>query len=155
MKFALSVALIACLAPCARAGDRVAVYVKAAATVGGFTDPSKERQDSVKDLLKRLKDSDSLRVVDLQEEAIIVLEVLDRDVKREENTGVSAIFAGGRQDVRRLTVRLTVGEFSAEFTGDGKAKGKLMRTGYGVAAERVVEQLEEWVKANREHLVVR
>lgn len=144
--FVMSVIMSTCLFASARAAaqDRIPIFVKTAATAGGFTDPSKDRQDSMKDLLKKLKDSKSVRPVDSKEEAVAVLEVLDRETKRESN-----LF--GRQNKSSLTVRLTAGEYSVEFTGESGSKGLLK--GYGAAAGKVVDQLEAWVKANRDRLL--
>ena len=132
-----------------QARDRIPVFVKTGVTAGGFTDPSKDRQDSMKDLVKKLKDSKSVRLVNSEEEAILMLEVLDRETKRESNLN-TALF-GSRQNKSYLAVRLTAGEYSAEFTGESGSKGVL--TGYGAAAGKVVKQLEDWVKDNRDRLL--
>jgi len=118
--------------------------VRSAQTAGGFTGPSKDRQDSVKDLLKELKDSNSLRAVESEKEALVVLEVLERETKRETNIW-------GRQNKSNLTVRLTAGEYSAELAGESGSKGVLK--GYGAAAGRVVKQVEAWVNTNRDKLL--
>jgi hypothetical protein len=123
--------------------EKIPVFVKSGAATDGFTDPSKDRQDSVKDLLKKLKDSKVLAPVQSEEQAVVVLEVLDRETKRETNFW-------GRQNKSYLTVRLTAGEYSTEFTGESGSKGVLK--GYGAAAGKVVDQLEDWAKANRERL---
>ena len=68
-----------------KAQDKVQVSVKSAGNARGFTDPSKARQDSMKDLLKKLKDSHSICPVESEKDALAVLEVLDRDTKRETN----------------------------------------------------------------------
>ncbi|MBE3111612.1 MAG: hypothetical protein IMZ46_14090 [Acidobacteria bacterium] len=125
--------------------DKIPIFVKSGATAGGFTDPSKDRQNSTKDLLNRLKNSRAVRLVESEQDALVVLEVLGRETKRETNLW-------GRQNKSYLTVRLIAGEYSAEFTGDGGSKGVL--TGYGAAAGKVVKQLEEWIRANRDQLLV-
>jgi hypothetical protein len=127
-----------------KAQERVPVFVKSVGSTGGFTDPSKGRQDSMKDLLKKLNDSSAVRPVESEKDSLAVLEVLDRDTKRESNLW-------GRQNRSNLTVRLTAGEYSVEFTGESGSKGVL--TGYGAAAAKVVKQLEAWVKANHEQLL--
>ena len=128
---------------------KISILVRSGATVGGFTDPSKVRQDSVKDLLKRLKDSDSLRPVDSESDALVVLEVMERETKRETNAWTA--FNGMRQNKSYLTVKLTAGEYETEFTADGGSKG--MMTGYEAAASTVVDQVEAWVKANPDRLL--
>jgi hypothetical protein len=131
-----------------QAETKVPVFVKTAANADGFTDPSKDRQDSVKDLVKKLKDSKLVRSVNSAEEAVVTLEVLGRETKREANIN-TALF-GQKQNKSYVTVRLSVGEYSAEFTGESGSKGVLK--GYGDAAGKVVKQLDEWVTANRERL---
>ena len=127
-----------------KAQDRIPILIRSGATAGGFTDPSKDRQDSVKDLLKKLKDSDWVRPVESEKDALAVLEVLERETKRETNLM-------GRQNKSSLTVRLTAGEYSVEFTGESGSKGVLK--GYGAAAGNVAKQVEAWVKANRDRLL--
>jgi hypothetical protein len=127
----------------ANAADKVPIFVKSGATADGFTDPSKDRQDSTKDLLKRLKDSDVVRVVDSDKDAVAVVEVLDRNTKREVN-----VF--GAQNKSRLTVRLTAGDYSTEFAGESSSSG-IMKD-YRGAAKSIVKQLEAWVKANHDRL---
>jgi hypothetical protein len=123
------------------AQNRIPIFVRSAQNAGGFTDPSKDREDSVKDLRKKLKDSDSVRPVESEKEALVMLEVLGREMKSEWGRGTNTY----------LTVRLTAGQYSAEFTGkSGSASGF---TAYGDAAGKVVEQLEAWIKANRDQLL--
>lgn len=120
------------------------VYVRSSGAADGFTDPSKDRQDSVKDLAKRLDKSRLVRVVESESDAAAVVEVLSRGTTRETNLL-------GRQNKSALTVRLTAGDYSVEFTGASGSKGLL--TGYGAAAGKVVDQLNAWVEANRERLM--
>jgi hypothetical protein len=127
-----------------KAEEKIPIFVKSAGSVGGFVDPSKDRQDSLKDLVKKLKESDSVRPVESEKEALAVVEVLDRETKRETNVW-------GRQNKSYLAVRLIVGEYSVEFTGESGSKG--IFSGYGAAAGKVVDQLEAWVKANRDRLL--
>lgn len=128
--------------------SRIAVFVRSAADVDGFTDPSKDRRDSIKDLVKQLRNSDVVAPVESADEAFVVLEVLDRHTQDEQN-GWSFV-NGARQNKSFLTVHLTAGAYAVDFTGESKSKG--IYTGYGQAAERVVKQLEAWVTANRDRL---
>jgi hypothetical protein len=95
--------------------------------------------------MKKLKDSKSVQTVESEKDALVVLEVLDRATKSEINVW-------GRQNKSYLTVRLTAGEYSAEFIGEGPSTGVL--TGYSAAAAKVVKQLEDWVKGNHDRLLV-
>lgn len=132
-----------------QSATKVSVFVGSAADESGFSDPSKDRQDSVKDLTKKVKDSKLLTLAPSVEQAVIVLEVLGRGTNREVN-GWAAV-NGQAQNKSFLTVRLIAGEYSTEFTGQSGSKGIL--TGHGAAAGKVVDQLEDWVTANRDKLV--
>lgn len=125
------------------AADRIPVFVRSAGAVGGFTDPDRQKQDSVKDLVKKLGDSKTLRPAETEAAAPIVVEVLGRETKRESN-----LF--GRQNKSYLTVRVTAGDYSTEFTAESGSHG--MMKGYGDAAGRLVKQLESWAEANRDKL---
>jgi hypothetical protein len=138
----ITVLLISAFLSVEQPAPKVPVFVKSAATASGFSDPSKARQDSVEDLAKRVKDSKVLALVP-EPEALVILEVIGRDTRRDVN-----MF--GAQNKSYLTVRLTAGEYSTELSGESGSKGVM--SGYGDAAKRVVQQLESWVKANREKL---
>jgi hypothetical protein len=135
----LSSSLFATEAP-----ERIPVFARTAQAAGGFTDPSKDREDSAKDLMKDLAKSQSLRAAASEKDALIVLEVLGRETRSEMNLM-------GRQNKSSLTVRVLAGEFSAELTGESDSKGVLK--GYGNAAGKVVKQLEKWAATNRERLM--
>jgi hypothetical protein len=127
-----------------RAADRVPVFVKSAGNDSGFTDPSKDRQDSVKDLQRRLEKSKVVQLVPAENDAVAVIEILDRTTTRETNLW-------GRQNKSSLVVRLHAGDYSTEFSGESGSKGVM--TGYGAAASRVADQVESWIKENRERLI--
>lgn len=132
-----------------QAPGKIPVVIKAAASAGGFTDPSKERQDSVKDIIEKVRGSKVLSVAPSENEALLILEVLARSTRREVNGW--AILSGTAQNKSRLEVRLTAGEYSTEFAADGGSSGVF--TGYGKAAGNIVKQVEAWVKDNRERLL--
>jgi hypothetical protein len=134
----------------AQAAKAVPVFVASEATAQGFTDPSKDRRDSIKDVEKKVKDSKALILVDKAEDAVIVIEVLGRETKREVN-GWTA-FSGYAQNKSSLSVRMKVGDYTTEFSGESGSKGMLK--GYGDAANKIVKQVEEWVKVNRGKLPV-
>ena len=131
-----------------QASDKVPVFVKAATSADGFSDPSKERQESIKDINDKIRGSKALSVASSEKEAVVFLEVLARGTRREVNGW--AVLSGTGQNKSRLEVRLVAGEFSAEFGADGGSSGVF--TGYGKAAGSVVKQVEAWVKENRERL---
>jgi hypothetical protein len=125
------------------AQERVPVFIKGAGADAGFTDPSKDRQDSVRDLTKRLEKSHVVRVVTNESDATTVIEVLDRATTLEMNLL-------GPQNKSSLSVRLKVGDYSTEFNGAAGSRGVI--TGYGAAASKIANQVESWVTANRERL---
>jgi hypothetical protein len=146
--FLATLMILSSLSVAAQTQEKLAVFVAGVGT-DGFTDPSKARQDSAKDLAKKITGSKTLRLVQTVDEAVAVLTVLDRVTVTEHN-GFAA-FSGQGQNRSALTVRLTAGEYSTEFSGASGSKGVM--TGYGAAAGQVVKQLEEWVKANHAKLV--
>jgi hypothetical protein len=153
MRFALTGILALSLAAPAFAEDPpapVAVYVTTPAEAQGFSDPSKERQDSVKDLKKMLGKPKltkrQLTLVESPEQATIVLELLDREQQFKRTTaGVLFGTPWGHQRKRAVTVRVKVGEFSSELTSE--------KSSYTDAAADVVVQLQKWVAANRAKLM--
>jgi hypothetical protein len=126
------------------AQDRVAVYLKNGSGANGFSDPSKDREDSLKDLAKQLRDSKLVRLTEVADDAAVSLEVLARETHRDTT------LLWGQQNKSALTVRLTAGEYTTDFTGESGSKG--LFTGYGAAAKQIVKQFETWVKANHERL---
>lgn len=127
------------------ADPRVAIHVKAGSNTGGFSDPDKTRADSTKDLLERLRNSKTMRVTG-PDEAVILIEVLGRDTKLDQGHAITAFVGGLGQKHSSVTVRLTAGDYTTEFTGTGGASGVF--SGYGKAASKVVKELDEWVRAN-------
>ena len=131
----------------------VPLFLTTPATSGGFTDPNKERQDSMKDLTEALSKKKNIRLVTTQEEAIIVLEVLGRDV-REDSGSYSKMF-GGKNEVKNVRVKLTVGEFITELSGSSAGGGFGGGPGRGAwkkAAYKVADQIEKWVQDNQAQL---
>ena len=128
---------------------RIPVFVRGGGSSSGFTDPSKDRGDSVKDLQKNIRDSKVLVLAESSDDAFIVLDVLHRETKKENN-GWTAI-SGTPQNKSYVTVRLRAGDFETELTGESGSKGMLK--GYGNAASKVVDQLEDWARENRERLL--
>jgi hypothetical protein len=127
----------------------IPVFVKAAQAADGFTDPDKSRTDSVKNLRDKLEDAKWLRLVDSEEEAVILLEVLGRNTEFDRGSAWNLV-GGYGQKHSSVTVRLTAGSFTSEFTGTGGASG--LFSGYGKAAGKVVDHLEKWVKENGDRL---
>ena len=122
--------------------ERAPIFVRSAAAADGFTDPSRDREDSARDLLARFRESGVVRLAPEEKAAVILIEVIGREGKR----------AGGALMSLRshVTVRLSAGQFSAEFTGNSGAMG----TGYwGQAADDLVGQIEKWTIANHERLL--
>lgn len=148
MKPSICVALLVVLVSSLHADERLPIFVRTFANPEGFSDPSKDRQDSLKDIQKRVLDSKVITLANSERTAVAVIEVLDRSTRREVN-GWTAL-NGQAQNKSSVIVRLTAGTYSTEFTGESGSKG--VATGYGDAAKKVVRQVEAWVVANRARL---
>lgn len=129
--------------------DKMPVFVRSAGNAGGFTDVSKDRADSVKDLMNSVQHSDTLRVAIDEDRATVVLEVAARETRREVN-GWSAVL-GAAQNKSYVTVKVIAGEYTTEFSGESGSKG--MMTGYKDAANRIIKQVEKWVETNHARLM--
>src|SRR6185295_16432064 len=137
-------AAVLLVASTSHAQERVPVYLQNGAGADGFTDPSKARTDSLKDLAKQLRDSKVVRITDAPADAVVTLEVLARETHRD------VTLMWGVQNKSGLTVRLTAGDYTTEFSAESGSHGLL--TGYGDAAKKIVKQFEGGVKANHERL---
>jgi hypothetical protein len=149
LALALALGTSSLIAQKSQGQPKVTVFVASESVAQGFTDPSKERQDSIKDIEKKVRNSKVLSLVTKQEDALLLLEVVARETKREVN-GWTAL-SGAAQNKSVLFVRMKVGDYSTEFSGTSGSKG--MMTGYGDAANKVVQQVEKWAQANRDKLV--
>src|SRR4051812_42697629 len=95
--------------------DRVKVYVTSVGASAGFTDPSKDNRDTVKDLRDEIRDRKSLVVAESREDAQIVLTVLGR-----ETAGVAAGVLGGPARDRTIRVKFEAGEIQTELTASAQ-----------------------------------
>lgn len=143
----VGVALLVIAPASLRAADKIPIFVRSSATSDGFTDPSKARQDSLKDVIDKVKDSKIVRSAATESEAVATVEVLSRDTKRQ----ASILALGAMSNKSYVTVKLTAGDYSTEFSGNSGSKGAL--TGYGAAAKQVVRQIEDWVTVNHDRLL--
>jgi hypothetical protein len=125
------------------------VFVTSAAAANGFTDPSKARRDSIRDVSKALNDSKMFRTVPKADDARVVIEVMDRSTRREVN-GMTFL-TGHAQNKSTLAVRFIIpGNYETEFSGESGSSG--MFTGYADAANKVVKQIKQWAIENRAQL---
>jgi len=131
-------AVLSPLTSATAAVSRVPVYVRGAAATAGWTDPSGERDDSAKDLIRHLQSPDRryIRHAPSEAEGVIVLEVVARH--KEYRTLV-------------LTVRLTAGDFTTEISGRSDVSTGSWRN----CALTIVKKLDEWAQANRARLAPR
>jgi len=135
--------------------DPVRIYLTTSSNAQGFTDPDKGRGDSLKDLAGALGKKKSIRMVTAREDAVIVIEVLNRGVR--EDSGTMTQMFGGKHEVKVLRVKLTVGagDFSAELSGEsagGGMKGGPGRGAWTKAAYKVADQVDKWVQENEAQL---
>jgi hypothetical protein len=135
------------------------VFVTAAEpeTKGGFVTPDpnpKAKLDSVKDLKKNLVKK--VRLVDRQEDADVVLEVLARGGEATGDTTTNRDALGqvhSRQDsVALVRVALIVGDYTTEI--DGRSFGPPSGLGaWNRAAIEVADQVDKWIKENQTKLL--
>ena len=113
----------------------------------GLSDPNKDNRDTVKDLQNALEDQKDVHLVASRDEAMLVLVVQSR----ERAQATFSMFGGAARDVG-VRVKLLWKDNEAELTGT--AQGGTLSTGgaWKRAAGKVAKQINEWVKANREHL---
>src|SRR5688572_16213184 len=95
----LAAALALVAAPAIAQPSRVPVFVTSIGAQGGFTDPSKDNRDTVKDLKDDIQGKRRLMLAESREDALIVLEVVGR-----ETAGVTASLFGSARD-RMIRVR--------------------------------------------------
>jgi hypothetical protein len=131
------------LASASVAQDGIPLFIKGQSSEG-FTDPSEDRRDSEKNLRDKLEDAKEFSLVETEEEAVMVLEVLDREESRRDGVLTQSQWSTSKK--KTLMVRLTVGEFSTDFTGESSLMS--IGGGWGVAAKSVVKQLKKWAKEN-------
>lgn len=154
MKRSISIValLLACPGVAMRAAEKppappVPLFLTTPAAAGGFTDPNKERTDTMKDLTEALRGKKNIRLVATREEAKVVIEVLDRKVR--EDSGTMTRMMGGKHEVKRINLKLSVGEYSTDLQAES-AGGKFSMSGaWKQAAGKAAGLVEKWVEENR------
>lgn len=127
------------------ATEKIAVYVQAGDSAGGFTDPSKERNEAAEDIRKKIGQSKVLRL-ETADKASIVVQVLNREiVSRPSSTNPRNMLR-----VSTITARLKVGDYTFVLTGDASHNDGY--AGTTRAANSIVAQVEKWAIANRDKL---
>jgi len=158
VKYSSFLAIALSLATQANAGEKpmgppVPLFLTTPAAAGGFTDPNKERADSMKDLAEALGSKKNIRLVAAKEDAKIVIEVTDRGVREDSGKYTKAF--GGKNEVKRVHVKLSVGEFSTDLAGESAGGGFGGGPGRGAwkkASYKVADQIENWIEENRGQL---
>jgi hypothetical protein len=148
MRSQITVIILFVLALVPLAGqDKVRVYITSIGAQNGFTDPSKDNQDSVKDLKYQIGRKRTLTLAESPGDAAIQLIVLGR-----ETAQVTAGLFGDPARDRMVRVRFVVGEFTTELTAS--AQGGTLGSGgsWNRAADKIAGQVEDWVKTNRAKL---
>jgi hypothetical protein len=125
----------------------VRVFVTSAGAANGFTDPSKDNQDTTKDLRDVVKGHKSIALAESRDDAVIVLTVMNR-----ETAQVTAGLLGGPARDRTVRVKFICNDFETEMSAS--AQGGTLGSGgaWGRAAGKVINQVDDWVKANRSKL---
>lgn len=124
-------------------------FVTSAGAANGFTDPSKDNADTLKDLTDQLKNKKTLKLVPSREGARVVVVVMNREVG---SGGHGGLFAGNARDV---TVRIKLIVDGAEADMSASAEKATIGSGgaWGRAAKKLANQIDDWVKANHAKLI--
>lgn len=144
-------AILCCLSLTATAtlqsNGKVPVYVTSAGARSGFTDPSKDNRDTVKDIRNALDDRKNVVLVDDEASAAIVLVVLGRQTE-----GVTAGFLGEASRDRVIRVKFTAAESETELTAS--AQGGTLGSGgaWRRAAGKIAQQVDDWARDNAQQL---
>ena len=104
-------------------------------------------------LTEALSKKKNIRLVTGRDEAVIVVEVVGRGV-REDSGSYTKMF-GGKNEVKAVQVKLMVGDFSTELTGESAGGGFGGGPGRGAwkkAAYKAADQIEKWVEENQAQL---
>lgn len=131
---------------------QVPIWIQVAGASGGFTSANKDLSDSVNDVKNRIKGSKILSQASTKQDALVIVEIISRDVRYKEQTGV---LRGSRQqdnkaDTTTLIARVIVGDYEEEFRADGNAQS--WAGAWREAASALVQNLERWVKENYNQL---
>jgi hypothetical protein len=114
----------------------VPVFVTSVGAANGLTDPSKDNQDTVKNLRDSIKRHKAVLVLtDKRDEAMIVLVVMGREI---HDPGTMVTTAA-------VHVKLQFKDMEAEMFSDSRWR-------WSRAADGIVTQVEQWIIANRAKL---
>jgi hypothetical protein len=130
----------------------IPIYVTSAGASNGFTDPSKDNRDTVKDLLDDLKDYKELRIVQSADEASIVLTVLGREASQSSAPGVTGGLLDTNARDRIIHVKFQAGAFETTLTASAPGNTTTSNGAWSKAAGKVAKQVREWAVANRAQL---
>jgi len=147
MKILLTVACL--LLPAVASAQPIPFFVTTAGTSSGFTDPSKDNADTLRDLVGYLRNKKTLKLVAAREQARVVVVVMNRELS---SGGHGGLFSGNARDV---TVRIKLLVDGAEADMSASAEKAQIGSGgaWGRAAKKLANQIENWVKANHAKLL--
>jgi hypothetical protein len=125
----------------------IPIYVSSAGASDGFTDPSKDNRDTVKDLRESLADyKTDVKLVDTADEAKIILIVQGR-----ETAQTTAVIGGEGRD-RIIRVKVQAGAMTTELTASALGNTITSSGAWGKAAGKIAKQVREWIQTNRAQL---
>ncbi len=139
----MTVALLVMTTAGLAADNKVAVYLVQPAAPGGFQDPALlQRIDSTRDLRERIKWAwrKDIVLVDRREDAVVVVEVIDR---------------GAHVDEKVVMVKVTVGEYTTAFQGRSETSdiaGAWSESTWTHSAWDAAKQLGAFIRANHQKL---
>lgn len=147
MRSTLAAAALLLAVPLSAQAPKVPVYVTSIGAQGGLTDPSKDNRDTVKNLVDDIKDTRELVLVERPEDAAIILTVLGRQTE-----GMTAGAFGYPDRDRTVRVRFQAGELTTDLSASARGGALASGGAWSKAAGKIVDQVKEWVKANRSAL---
>lgn len=134
--------------------SQIPIWVQVAGAADGFTSANKELNDSVNDVKNRIKGVKTLSLAPTKQDALVILEILSRDVQYKETTGIfrSSSNRSNKNETGNTTLvaRVIVGNYEEEFRADGNADSLIA---WREAARSLVNNLERWVKENRDQII--
>ncbi len=149
MKIILVAVLLAAVT--AQDDQRIRVYLKAPDASGFVDETTKGQRDTFADLSARLAKKKQLKVVESAEQADVVLEILDRDIKDTGGSSTSTVRAPtgllsstSKDTTKAVTIQLSAGTYRTTFTGTADQ----LIGAWKYIAGKLADSVEKWAKEN-------
>jgi hypothetical protein len=121
----------------------ISVFVVSSDAMNGVTHPRRDQQEIVEALQKDLGKRPTLRLVAAGDKPLVTVIVLDRQTSPKPPSGTR----------RLLGVRLRYLDADANMSAFSDDQASDQQAGWGGVTEKLTQQLESWIAANREILL--